>query len=153
MNTVVCDSNFLEALFDPRDVWHSQAKEIELALAPTLPRLFLDVAMTEALGVIARRCQEQKRQALFPQILDKVLNFLPPARLTWLFPLIREYYEESIDLLRNYSGRLNMNDCLIALFMKRNNRSYLLSFDTDFDEVPEIRRITSPADASAIQIE
>jgi predicted nucleic acid-binding protein len=150
MNSVVLDANYLVAWLDPKDSLHRKANDIDDALGDRLERLVVDIAVSEALNVVARRCEEQKRSGEFLSLVDFFESYAPESRTTWISPLMREFYPESIKLLRRYSGRLNFNDALIALFMKHNNFLYLASFDTDFDLIPEIRRIASPADAAAI---
>jgi len=49
-------------------------------------------------------------------------------------------------MMVSYNGQLNFNDCLIALFMQRNNVQHLASFDADFDLLSNIHRISSPED-------
>jgi predicted nucleic acid-binding protein len=147
MSAVVVDSNFLVALLDERDTWHSRANEVALALPPKASRLFFDTVVAESVSVIARRCEEQNRVDAFVGIIASLRKALPRSRILSVSSLTQSYYDNILDLMISYSGSLNFNDCLIALFMKKNGLTYLASFDADFDSLSYIKRISSPTTA------
>lgn len=55
-------------------------------------------------------------------------------------------------MMDTYKGKLNFNDCVLALYMFEKSLKYIVSFDKDFDEVSELQRIKSPADVKALHI-
>jgi predicted nucleic acid-binding protein len=75
---------------------------------------------------------------------------IPSSDIIWVLPLVREFYDEILDMMRKHCGRLKVNDAFIALLMKRNQLRYIASFDADFDELPALRRIATAADASSL---
>jgi predicted nucleic acid-binding protein len=150
MTRVLLDANFLVAWLDPRDTLHSIASEIDDALGDRAERLIVDVVVGETLSVVARRCEEQKRSGEFLSLLDFFRSYAPESRLVWVSPSVRELYNGCIDILHRHRGRLNFNDALISLFMKQNHVQHLASFDADFDELPEIYRISTVKSALAL---
>jgi predicted nucleic acid-binding protein len=152
MSAVVVDSNFLVALLDAKDIWHSRAQEIESALPKKAPRLFLDIVVGESVSVIARRCEEQQRSGSFARIVTSLRAVLPPSRILWISSLMQSYYDDVLEMMTRHSGSLNFNDCLVALFMKRNTLTYLASFDRDFDSLTHIERISSAGAAAKLLI-
>lgn len=150
MNAILLDANFLVAWLDPKDALHDRASEIDIGLGARLERLLVDVAVTEALGVIARRCEEQKRSKEFVELLDFFRAYAPANRVIWVYPLLRELYGDCLDVLERSAGRLNFIDALMALYMQRSKIRYLASFDTDFDELPAIQRISTAQQATSL---
>jgi predicted nucleic acid-binding protein len=62
MNAILLDANFLVAWLDPKDALHDRASEIDIGLGARLERLLVDVAVTEALGVIADDARNRNDQ-------------------------------------------------------------------------------------------
>jgi predicted nucleic acid-binding protein len=104
--------------------------------------VLIDVAVAEALSVLARRAAERKTN---PPNLDVALE----ATRAWLaagdiafvgrhserlFPLI-------LDVVAESSGRLNFNDSLIVVLQQEGAIGEVASFDEDFDAVPGFRRL------------
>jgi len=72
MNTpIAIDSNVLVALLDGHDKWHSKAKENYVALeSKGAGFVYFDCVMNEAISVLARRSEEQKRSEEFLLLLS-----------------------------------------------------------------------------------
>jgi predicted nucleic acid-binding protein len=54
-------------------------------------------------------------------------------------------------LIRSSTGELNFNDGLIALACRERQIRLLASFDRDFDRIPWLIRVATPADVVAAQ--
>ena len=149
MKRVLIDSNFLVALLDQADTWHSTAKDIEHSIPENVLLIVPDIVAAETLSVIARRLEEKKRSGLFPSIVATLRQNLPSSRLAWITPSVPDLYDELLDLMVSYNGTLNFNDCLLVLYMRKTRYQYLLSFDSDFDAVEDIQRLGSRADVAS----
>ncbi|MEK7251502.1 MAG: type II toxin-antitoxin system VapC family toxin [Bacteroidota bacterium] len=147
MSTIVVDTNHLVALIDPKDVWHAVANEIESCLPVHVTRVFVDVVLTEAASVFARRCEERKDVEAFPRLISLLKSRIPSSFITWISPQIPMLYEKCLKLMLESDGSLNFNDSLITLYMREQKLSYIASFDKDFDTVKGLKRCASPADA------
>lgn len=143
MSHVLFDSNVLVALFDTSDVWHTKAEEMVDAIPEKTSHLTLDVVVIESLSAIARRLEEKKLRKSFPMIVESLVSLLPPSKLTWITPLVPLYYDDVLRMMVEHSGTLNFFDALIALYMARHHHHFLVSFDSDFDILPGIQRMSS----------
>ncbi len=80
---VVVDSNVLVALVDNRDKWHLKTKEIYSALeAKDVGFVYFDCVINEAISVLARRSEEQRRSEEFPILLDELQRQVPTGKIT-----------------------------------------------------------------------
>lgn len=145
----VVDANVLVALADAHDKWHPVAVALRNALlAVDAPLVYFDSVVNEAIGVIGRRAEEQKRSQQFGSLLDELITLVPASRITWISATGQRLYEQILSLCRQHGGRLNFNDALIALICQELELGWILSFDSDFDEITWLARI---ADLSGVQ--
>lgn len=143
---VVLDSNVLVALISDRDSLHARANELVRACQGAQAELvYLDCVMSETLSVLGRRAEEQNRAAEFPILLDRLSALAPEANIVWLSASSRRLYAEVVALMRYSNGRLNFNDCLIALGCRELGLNALASFDPDFDSVSWLSRVSDPS--------
>lgn len=86
MTTTVCiDTNVVVALTDAHDKWHDRAIALRDALlAAQTPLVYFDCVINEAIGVIGRRAEEQRRTDQFAPLLDGLLTIVPEPSITWL---------------------------------------------------------------------
>jgi predicted nucleic acid-binding protein len=146
MNEIVIDANFLVALLDGDDSFHTKATEIEMMIPIETPRLYFDVVVSESLSVLARRSEERKRIFSFREKVRMLQIKLPYSNISWVSVLIQTYYSEILELMTHHNGKLNFNDALIVVYMKKNNLQFIASFDSDFDDVAWVQRISTPSD-------
>ncbi len=150
MTLVAIDTSVLIGLVDARDVWHNAALQLQTALrAAQLAPVHFDCTVAEALSTLARRLREQRRAQELPGLFDRIEVTLPPAQLTWLFPDVPRLYGQVIALIRTSDGELNFNDGLIALACRERQIRLLASFDRDFDHIPWLIRVATPAEVVA----
>jgi len=74
-----------------------------------------DSVLNEAIGVLARRAQEQRRADQFAGLMNALLHEVPTDILVWLSSETQRLYDQVIELVRSTSGDLNFHDALIAL--------------------------------------
>lgn len=150
MTDIVVDSNILVAAFDGSDVWHQRASSlIDECEKKNLGIIHTDCVLNETISVLCRRFQNKQKTALLPEVLDNILSRIPPSAIVWTSGLAELWFSDILELIKAHSGTIGFNDALIAQFMKTNSVEYLLSFDTDFDSIPWIKRISKVVDIPA----
>jgi predicted nucleic acid-binding protein len=143
------DTSVLIALINPADLWHSQAIILEKALLDRqLEPVYFDCVAIETISAITRRLQEKKRGEDTSVVIDRLMKQAPLESITWILPETERLYIQALDLIRVSKGSLNFNDALIALACRERSISILASFDTDFDMVSWLQRLSRPEDLS-----
>jgi len=145
------DTNVLVALVDSHDKWHARAIALRDALkAEEVDVVYFDPVINEAVSVLARRSEEQKRSEQFGDLLNTLMQQVSVQNVTWLSSETLRLYEDVLDLVRRTSGRMNFHDALIALGCKELGIQTIVSFDKDFDEVDWLTRVDTPTAVSAV---
>lgn len=139
---VVIDTNVLVAWLDEKDVLHEASVKLNRALQnQDLQPVFLDIALTEALSVMARRFEERKRPEQFAALAQRLNLLIPSGDITWLSPHTQVFFEGCLEMMIQYQGRLNFNDAFIALFCRKAKINKVASFDSDFDHIKWVSRV------------
>ena len=142
MERVPGDTNYLVASVDSRDTWHTRAAMLSQSLKAANVKIWtFDICVAEAASVIARRCEEQRRQFALPGLIQGLLALFEPTGLMWTSDRFTRLFQNSIELLLESRGALNFNDALIALVCQEAGGSPIISFDRDFDAIPWLHRI------------
>ncbi|MFZ2070270.1 MAG: type II toxin-antitoxin system VapC family toxin [Halobacteriota archaeon] len=142
MNEMIFDANFLVALVDERDVWHSKAVTLLNALRiKETKAVYLDCVLNEVISVVGRRFEEKGRTNEFDGVLRKIKKKIPEGSITWVYPRVPELYKAILNLVGEHKGKLNFHDALIALVSKEMRTKYIVSFDKDFNEIVWLKRI------------
>jgi predicted nucleic acid-binding protein len=146
MTTTVCiDTNVVVALTDAHDKWHDRAIALRDALlAAQTPLVYFDCVINEAIGVIGRRAEEQRRTDQFAPLLDGLLTIVPEPSITWLTASTQRLFPAIVALCRQHQGQLNFHDALIALACQELSIRAIVSFDSDFDGIRWLRRVCEP---------
>ncbi len=145
MKEVVVDTNWLVALVDSRDKWHTRAHEIARTLAAQQAQLvYLDCVLNETISVLARRAEEQKRVGELASLLESTCGQVPETQIVWASLETRRLYAEIVELVQRTQGALNFHDALIALLCREWRITTLVSFDEDFDRITWLTRISTP---------
>ena len=148
---VVIDTNVLVALVDARDKWHQTAVQLRDALSAAGASLvYFDCVVNEAIGVLGRRAEEQRRSDQFVPLLDQLASLVPAANITWIAASGQHLYEAVLQLCRDHGGRLNYHDALIALICRQLALGWIVSFDGDFDDITWLSRIAAQSDVAHI---
>lgn len=119
-------------------------------MAQNVHLFYFDCVINEAVSVIGRRTEEQKRTDDFGTILDALVERIPPTSITWVARESEPLFQEVLDLCCAHAGRLNVHDALMALFCRNHELRFLVSFDRDFDELPWLQRIAEPSQVEAL---
>ena len=131
MITVIIDTNVLVALVDGRDKWHTTATALRDALLDTGAQVvYFDCVLNEAIGVIGRRTEEQRRSDQFGRLLDGLSALAPERFITWIAAAGQRLFPQVLDLCREHGGRLNFHNALMALAGQEMGIPFIASFDT-----------------------
>jgi predicted nucleic acid-binding protein len=140
MTTAVVDTSVVVALADAHDKWHTHAVALRDALLSSkVALLYFDCVINEAIGVIGRRAEEQRRSEQFEFLLDGLIKLIPARAITWISGTGERLLPEILAMCRQHQGKLNYHE---------QNLSVIVSFDGDFDDVPWLERIFEPISAS-----
>jgi predicted nucleic acid-binding protein len=146
---IVIDSSILVGLLYPKDIWHSQATTLWMAIKTAGHiGIYFDCVAAEAVSVTIRRLYEKDRLSDINILFNQLDTHVPPHTITWILPDVSRLYSETLDLMRSSRGRLNFNDALIALACRERGIPAIASFDTDFDQVAWLRRLARPEDVT-----
>lgn len=151
---IAVDSSVLVGLINPTDLWREKAIALRGALfAANSELLYFDCVVGEAISAAVRRLHEKQRQAEIAVLLQRLDDFAAADSITWILPEVPRLYPEIINLMQRSAGELNFHDALIALTCRERNIPVIASFDADFDQVPWLRRLATPADVLETQDE
>lgn len=141
------DTSFVLALIDEQDLWHPQARTLQARLDAIEARAYIfDCVLAEVISALARRTNEKRRQAAFPDLTALLRARFPTKVITWIYPDLPASFDEIIQLVEQTGGELNFNDALIAISCQKRRIPYIVSFDVDFDRVQGLKRVASPDD-------
>lgn len=144
MKLIAFDTSIVVGLLDSQDIWHAQAVELVNALSKhNLGEVIFDCVLAEAISTLSRRMHEKRRSASLSQIITLLRNEYPDSRITWLYPQVSDKYHEILRLVIETNGMLNFNDALIALACLERKIPFIASFDSDFDQVEWLTRIST----------
>jgi len=104
----------------------------------------------EALSVIGRRLNEQRRTTDATRLFEALAAILPANQITWISGQAERLLPEIIATCQATGGELNYNDALIALMCDELGVRYIVSFDSDFDRLPTVVRVATPDALSAV---
>lgn len=145
MTTAVIDTSVVVALADANDKWHARAIELRDALLSNgIQQIYVDCVINEAISVIGRRAEEQKRSEQFDRLLDGLLTLIPQEAITWVSSAGKRLFPEILALCREHQGKLNYHDALIALACRELGVGVIISFDMDFDAIVWLERVGEP---------
>jgi len=78
------------------------------------------------------------------------MSQFPEESIHWLSGETRPLYSEIISLVRGSEGALNFNDALIALGCRQLGIECIATFDSDFDSMQWLKRVSSPHDITLL---
>lgn len=153
MRMAIIDTSVVIALADAHDKWHAHAVFLRDALFTAgLRQIYFDCVINEAIGVIGRRAEEQKRSEQFDRLLDGLLTLVPAQAITWISGAGERLLPEILALCRQHQGKLNYHDVLMALACRELGVSVIVSFDGDFDDISWLERVHDPAGVSRLSV-
>lgn len=120
MATAVIDANVLVGLLDDQDKWHDAATALRDGLNKAeFELIYFDCVINETISVVARRARDQGRTEQLRAVLNRLIELIPAAEITWASGEIRRLYPEILGLVRQSGGQLNSHDALIACFVAK----------------------------------
>ncbi len=142
---IAIDTSVVVGLINPRDLWHGTALNLRTALIDAgHEAVYFDCVAAEAISVITRRLHEKRLTAEIETLLDRLGMQTPKAIINWILPDVPRLYDDVLGLVRSTGGMLNFNDALIALACQERAIPAIASFDSDFDSVGWLRRVSEP---------
>jgi len=149
---IAIDSSLLVGLIYPDDNWHSRAVILWNSIkASNYLGIFFDCVIAEATSAAIRRLHDKKRPSSEVEKLFNQLNtYVSPDNITWILPDVPRLYSDIINLMQSSGGVLNFNDALIALACRERSIPAIASFDTDFDQIEWLHRLTVPEDVAVL---
>ena len=142
MNRIILDTNFLLALVDEKDKWRSMARATFDALKNKgLHGIVFDCVANELVSVIGKRLEEAGRSGEFNDVIQRAFPYISIDKIVRTYPLLDEFYEDTLNIVMSHSGKLNFHDALIAIAAREYEIVHILSFDEDFDGIKWLVRI------------
>jgi predicted nucleic acid-binding protein len=127
---VFLDTSLIVGLADRKDQWHADARRVakQLPKHPTLT----DLVVAESITIIGKRSGGKAARVLFDFFSDECeVIFVDQALLN-----------SAIVQHTRFDGSLSLADCATIAAMVREEDTELVSFDSDFDKVAGISRIS-----------
>jgi predicted nucleic acid-binding protein len=144
---VAIDTSVLVGILVPNDLWHERAvtlwQEIE---THGHTAVYFDCVAAEMISVATRRYHEKKRHKELVPLFSRLKNHLPAHSITWILPNIQQHYDEVLNLMEDSGGGLNFNDALIAIACRERSIPAIASFDSDFDQINWLKRLSQVED-------
>jgi predicted nucleic acid-binding protein len=124
------DSSFFVGISDSRDQWHARAAR----LRDNLPKQLVvsDLVVAESVTIVGSRAGGRAGRTLYEFFLDSCdIEFLDHRGL-----------DDAMALYVRFDGKLSVADCASVTIMSRRKIRRIVSFDSDFDRVDGIERIS-----------
>lgn len=143
MPEAVVDSNVLFGFRSRRDQWHERATEIVVGMdAGKLPRgQVTNYALPEVLNPLLKAAGYDRAV--------ETLDFLDRSAGFRLRHLSQDDFARGQVLFRREAG-VELTDAITVAYMRRMGLRYIYSFDDDFDQFEDVRRLdaaVNPFDA------
>ncbi|MGI0070473.1 MAG: type II toxin-antitoxin system VapC family toxin [Thermoplasmata archaeon] len=127
---IFADSSFFVGLTDSRDQWHARAASLLSSLPPDIT--VSDLIVAESVSIIGARAGGKAAQHLYRYFRDSCeVEYVD-----------RDVLAASMDVHLKFDGRLSVADCTSIVIMSHRRISRVLSFDSDFDRVKGILRLS-----------
>ncbi|WAC04842.1 MAG: PIN domain-containing protein [Methanoregula sp.] len=128
---ILADSSFFIALADRKDQWHAGAKKLMPAIAgETL--VISDMILAEAVTIIGRRSGGKAGELLYHYFIDNCEIVFADEQIL----------KRGMAVFLRYDGTLSVSDAVYVAIMEMKKINRIVSFDSDFDKVDGIVRIS-----------
>lgn len=143
----VIDSSVLVGLLNPFDHWHTHSIALHNNLiTANFEAVYFDCVIAEIVTTVNRRLFEKSRFLEIEQFFTRLDSLAPERKITWVLSHVQDHYADILRLIRSTSGELNFHDALIAIICREQQISTIISYDSDFDQIPWLKRISKPDD-------
>lgn len=82
-------------------------------------------------------------------LLAELQRMIPTESLTWVGHEMRTWWEEVLARVERSQGRIHFNDSLTISAARAAGLTAVISFDPDFDGLPELVRLSTPESVQA----
>jgi predicted nucleic acid-binding protein len=124
------DSSFFVGLADTRDQWHRRALRLERSLLKGF--VVSDLVVAESVTIIGSRGGGQAASELYEFFRDSCeIEFVDEGLLA-----------QAMALVLRFDGKLSVADGASVAIMGRREIPRIVSFDSDFDRIKGIERIS-----------
>lgn len=145
------DTSFIIGLLDDRDMFHLPAVALQSTFSGHNIRPYVfDCVLSEPISTLARRTHEKRRGVEFAAIVEMIRQQFPAKAINWVCPDLPGLFDDVLALVQTSLGEINVNDALIAISCRNRKIPCAASFDTDFDQIPWLARLSTPEDLSAV---
>jgi predicted nucleic acid-binding protein len=128
-NKIFIDTNYIVALFVPKDQYHEQAKKI-LPKIDKKEKIICQSVINETITLINKKAGVEPNKTAYKAMLDYFTVMGEDIEL----------YDDSMNILIKYH-KLSLTDSIIVKLMKKHNIFEIVSFDEYFDKIDGIVRI------------
>ncbi len=124
------DSSFFIGWVDSADQWHARAVQLFESLPADI--VVSDLVIAESVTIVGSRKGGRPAHELYEYFQDSCqIEFVDPGLLA----------EAMMTHLR-FDGKLSLADCVSVTLMGRRKINRIASFDTDFDRVKGLERVS-----------
>ena len=127
---IFIDSSFLIALTIERDQWHRQAVEVKNQII-NQKYLISTFMLSEALTHIGSKAGGKMAKPVYDYVTSTNEIIYPS----------KDMFLSAIDKFMQYNGTVSYADVLALEIMESHGIDTIVSFDSDFDKVKDIKRI------------
>lgn len=127
---IFADSSYFIGLADQKDQWHKRAVDLSDRTDDDL--VVTSLILSESVTAVGARGGGKAGVAVYDYILEN-------CHVTFL---VREMMENAVDVYLKYDGTLSLADAVSIQVMKTHDIRQILSFDSDFDKVKNIIRLS-----------
>lgn len=126
---IFADSSYFIALAREKDRWHRDAVKLAEEIKETL--LISELIVSESITLVGSFEGGKAGKILYEYFLDNCqIEFIN-----------EEILSTSMETFLRYDGSISLADAASIEVMKKNGIKKIISFDSDFDKVNEIKRI------------
>ena len=124
------DTSFFVGWVDSADQWHARAVQLSDSLPEDI--VVSDLVIAESVTIVGSRKGGRPAHELYEYFQDSCqIEFVDP-----------EVLDEAMMTHLRFGGRLSLADCVSVALMGRRKITNIVSFDTDFDRVKGLERVS-----------
>jgi predicted nucleic acid-binding protein len=127
---IIVDSSYFIALADKRDQWHGKASELK-EFVQRNEVMITNLIVSEVLTELGRRKGGKAGNLLYTYFKDNCKILYPND----------DDFDNAESIYLKFDGKLSIPDSLSVFYMNKLSISKIVSFDSDFDKIKNIKRI------------
>ncbi len=126
---IFADSSFFIAIAREKDRWHKNA--LKLAEKIKEPLLISELILSESITMLGSFQGGKAGKTLYEYFKDN-------CRIEFIN---EEMMDKAMDIFLKYDGSISLADASSIEVMRKHRIKKIISFDSDFDKIPEIDRM------------